>query len=414
MSASSSVPAPLRKDGLRTASGLRGIPPYRWIDLGLVIVLALIASILFVPPFGSPVGARAAAIGIGAGAVVAVVCLVGRLGPAPTLALTALVHVGAGPWVLPDTGSGWKAVRAVLAATVTVWRDALTLPVPLTAFPSMTVLPWLVGLIAGVIATRAALSGRVLIAGMTVMAQAGLAIAWGVRTALMPTELGVVLVTGVLLLWAVTAQRGRRERVAEVLESKDAGVGRGSRRGFLRVLALLTVTGTVVALAIPAAPHNRTVLRDLFEPPLDLTEYATPLSLVRTLETDMASDSLMAVSGADESTRIRLAALDSYDGLSARISASANGAARFQRIGKTRQIGEAVVAGGVGVEAVFAETVDEFKGEVVRGARDYGEGQRAGEVHEMLPGGAGVLVWHGKSLRYNARSFYRGLQDGLE
>ena len=333
MSASSSVPAPPRNDGLRAASGLRGIPPYRWIDLGLVIVLALIASILFVPPFGSPVGARAAAIGIGAGAVVAVVCLVGRLGPAPTLALTALVHVGAGPWVLPDTGSGWKAVRTVLAATVTVWRDALTLPVPLTAFPSMTVLPWLVGLIAGVIATRAALSGRVLIAGMTVMAQAGLAIAWGVRTALMPTELGVVLVTGVLLLWAVTAQRGRRERVAEVLESKDAGVGRGSRRGFLRVLALLTVTGTVVALAIPAAPHNRTVLRDLFEPPLDLTEYATPLSLVRTLETDMASDSLMAVSGADESTRIRLAALDSYDGLSARISASANGAARFQRIG---------------------------------------------------------------------------------
>jgi len=64
VSASSSVPAPLRKDGLRTASGLRGIPPYRWIDLGLVIVLALIASILFVPPFGSPVGARAAAIGI--------------------------------------------------------------------------------------------------------------------------------------------------------------------------------------------------------------------------------------------------------------------------------------------------------------------------------------------------------------
>ena len=46
MSASSSAPAPLRKDGLRTASGLRGIPPYRWIDLGLVIVLALLAGAL--------------------------------------------------------------------------------------------------------------------------------------------------------------------------------------------------------------------------------------------------------------------------------------------------------------------------------------------------------------------------------
>ena len=318
---------------VRARAGLRGLPPSRWIDLVLVVVLALVAAVLFVPPFGSPVGARAAAGGIGTGVVVALVGAAARLGPTPTLALGALAHVGLAPWVLPDVGSGWKAVRAVLAATVTVWRDALTLPVPLTAFPAMTVLPWLAGLITGVLAARAVLSGRVIIAGTAVLAQAGLAIAWGVRTALAPSALGAGLMAGVLLLWAMTAQRGRRERVAEVLESRDAGVGRGSRLGLARVMALLAVTATVVALTVPAAPHNRTVLRDLFEPPLDLTEYATPLSLVRTLETDMASTPLMTASGADESTRIRLAALDSYDGLSARISASASGAARFQRVG---------------------------------------------------------------------------------
>ena len=323
-------PGPGGGDG---RAGLRGLPPSRWIDLVLVVVLALVAAVLFVPPFGSPIGAQAAACGIGTGAVVALVCAAARLGPAPTLALTALAHVGLAPWILPDVGSGWKAVRAVLAATVTVWRDALTLPVPLTAFPAMTVLPWLAGLITGVLAARAVLSGRVIIAGTAVLAQAGLAIAWGVRTALAPSALGAGLMAGVLLLWAMTAQRGRRERVAEVLESRDAGVGRGSRLGLARVMALLAVTATVVALTVPAAPHNRTVLRDLFEPPLDLTEYATPLSLVRTLETDMASTPLMTASGADESTRIRLAALDSYDGLSARISASASGAARFQRVG---------------------------------------------------------------------------------
>ena len=323
-------PGPGGGDG---RAGLRGLPPSRWIDLVLVVALALVAAVLFVPPFGSPVGARAAAGGIGTGVVVALVGAAARLGPTPTLALGALAHVSLAPWVLPDVGSGWKAVRAVLAATVTVWRDALTLPVPLTAFPAMTVLPWLAGLITGVLAARAVLSGRVIIAGTAVLAQAGLAIAWGVRTALAPSALGAGLMAGVLLLWAMTAQRGRRERVAEVLESRDAGVGRGSRLGLARVMALLAVTATVVALAIPAAPHNRTVLRDLFEPPLDLTEYATPLSLVRTLETDMASTPLMTASGADESTRIRLAALDSYDGLSARISASASGAARFQRVG---------------------------------------------------------------------------------
>ena len=333
-------PGPGGGDG---RAGLRGLPPSRWIDLVLVVVLALVAAVLFVPPFGSPVGARAAAGGIGTGVVVALVGAAARLGPTPTLALGALAHVGLAPWVLPDVGSGWKAVRAVLAATVTVWRDALTLPVPLTAFPAMTVLPWLAGLITGVLAARAVLSGRVIIAGTAVLAQAGLAIAWGVRTALAPSALGAGLMAGVLLLWAMTAQRGRRERVAEVLETSDAGVGRGSRLGLARVMALLTVTSTVVALAIPAAPHSRTVLRDLFEPPLDLTEYATPLSLVRTLETDMASTPLMTASGADESTRIRLAALDSYDGLSARISASATGAARFQRIGRNTPL----TAGGL-------------------------------------------------------------------
>ena len=111
-------------------AGLRGLPPSRWIDLVFVVVLALVAAVLFVPPFGLPVGARAAVGGIGTGVVVALVCAAARLGPVSTLALTALTHVGLAPWVLPDVGSGWKAARAVLAATVTVWRDALTLPVP--------------------------------------------------------------------------------------------------------------------------------------------------------------------------------------------------------------------------------------------------------------------------------------------
>ena len=177
-------PGPGGGDG---RAGLRGLPPSRWIDLVLVVVLALVAAVLFVPPFGSPIGAQAAACGIGTGAVVALVCAAARLGPAPTLALAALAHVGLAPWILPDVGSGWKAVRAVLAATVTVWRDALTLPVPLTAFPTMTVLPWLAGLATGVLATRAVLSGRVISAGTAVLAQAGVAIAWGVRTALAPS-----------------------------------------------------------------------------------------------------------------------------------------------------------------------------------------------------------------------------------
>lgn len=315
--------------------GSRGTrrPLHRWGDLVLLVVLSLVGCVVFLPSFGSVVGPAAAAGGVAAGVIVGVVCALLRMGPTPTLALTALVHVGVAPWVLPDTGSGTQAVTTVLAATVGVWRDALTLPVPLTSFPAMTVLPWLTGLTAGVVITRCALAGRTIAAGLGVLAQAGVSIAWSDRTGLAPTAVGLVLVSGVLVLWTFHAQRGRRERVVEVLESRDDGVGRSTRLALVRVAALLAVTGTVVALVVPAVPHDRMVLRDLFEPPLDLNQYATPLSLVRTLETDMASTRLMTTSGADESTRVRLAALDSYDGLSARIG-SDSGGARFRRVGQ--------------------------------------------------------------------------------
>ena len=52
--------APAGRGG-RSTAGLRELPPARWVDLGLVVILELVAAVLFVPPFGSPVGARAAA-----------------------------------------------------------------------------------------------------------------------------------------------------------------------------------------------------------------------------------------------------------------------------------------------------------------------------------------------------------------
>ena len=73
--------APAGRGG-RSTAGLRELPPARWVDLGLVVILELVAAVLFVPPFGSPVGAMAAAGGVGAGTVVALVCTSTRQGPA--------------------------------------------------------------------------------------------------------------------------------------------------------------------------------------------------------------------------------------------------------------------------------------------------------------------------------------------
>ena len=48
-----------------------------------------------------------------------------------------------------DVGSGAAAIKTVLGSTITVWRDALTVPMPLSSFSGMTVLPWMTGLVCG-------------------------------------------------------------------------------------------------------------------------------------------------------------------------------------------------------------------------------------------------------------------------
>ncbi|WP_103062136.1 transglutaminase-like domain-containing protein [Actinomyces qiguomingii] len=336
----------------------------RWLYQALITVLLLIGAVPFIIPFGSTIGAVVAALGVVLGIGVGLVTARSSLSALPTLAVVAAVHVLLAPWLLPDVERGVAGVRQVLSATVTVWRDALTLPLPLTAFPTMTVLPWLTGLAAGVLATRAVAGAHLHLAGFAVLGEAAVGVAWGGAEALMPALVGAVLVAGVLGLWALSAQRGRRARVTQVLEDADSGVVTATRRGVTRAAAFLAVITLAVVAAAPAAPHTRMVLRDLFNPPLDLTEYATPLSLVRTLETELASTRLMAVSGLPDGARIRVAALDAYDGLSARISQNAADGAHFQHIGRGTPLVDDVAqedsAAGGAKEAAVTFTLDGY------------------------------------------------------
>ena len=160
-----------------------------------------------------------------------------------------------------------------------------------------------------------------------------------------------------LLLWALASQRGRRSSVAEVLAGSDAGLRRGARLGAVRAVAVLAAAGTAAAALVPAGAQDRVVLRTLLAPPVDLTQYATPLSLVRALETEFASTTLMTVSGVGEDGRVRIAALDAYDGLSARIDQGDS--SRFQRVGADTPLT------GAGTHSPQAR-------EVVMRLRDYG------------------------------------------
>ena len=326
-------------------------PAVAALELTLAAGIIAVGAVPFLPVFASVIGCLAVGYGALIGGLTAFACSRLRLSVLPIMAALALVHVLVAPWLLTDVGSGLTAVKTVLAATVTVWRDALTVPMPLSSFSGMTVLPWLAGLVVSALATRLILAGREVLAGLSLVLLPVVGIGWGGQEAVRPTALGVLFVAGILALWTCGSLRQRRSHVIEALDlssfsttsgttsARSTGdLGRAALRGAVIAAVLLMVTSLAAMALTPAAPASRTVVRDLFQPPLDVTEYASPLSLVRTLETDKAHTRLMKPSNLPKGGRIRIAAMDSYDGLSAHIGQNENGQSRFERIGDKTQL----------------------------------------------------------------------------
>ena len=298
----------------------------------LLIALLAVGTVPIYSPFAGPRGVIAAAEGIAVGALVALAAARLRLGPLLTLALAAIAHVGLAPLLLRDVGSGMTAVRAVLARTVTVWKDSLTLPLPLSGYAGMSILPWLVGLAITTLSARLLLAGWARTAGLAALALPTVLIAWGGRSAPAARLIGPALVVLLLLMWAAAARGQRASRlVTGTAESQQA-----RRLVTLRHLVGATVIlsiGASIGLALPAAQGERHLLREAFEPPLDLREYATPLGLTRSLETDQASARLFGIEGLPDGNRIAIATLDSYDGLAARISGGTGTDSGFRPLG---------------------------------------------------------------------------------
>ncbi len=142
--------------------------------------------------------------------------------------------------------------------------------------------------------------------------------------------LGVVLVTLVWRRW-----RRRREAIRQLARSTpdaegrplatagDSGLG---RRGVVAGGLILLIAGGASIAAASALPPtgDRSVLRTAVAQPFDPRDYPSPLSgFRRYLRDDKASQLQFQVSGLPEGARIRIATLDSYDGIVYAVGSSA-------------------------------------------------------------------------------------------
>lgn len=246
------------------------------------------------------------------------------LGGAIALRSTAIAGV------LPTGAS----VHGLANVSVHGWKDLLTTLPPIDAGSPLLVLPYILGLLAGVgglcLARRTRPSFAPVAAPLAVLIAI---ILLGTQTPAASVLQGAVF--GAFALGWVS-QRAQRQRPAV-----QNGAGRAAR--LVTAGVLLAAAGGGATLIGPHLPgvssHPRTVLRSYVQPPINIDQYPSPLAGYRSYA-EQKSTLLFTISpGLPKNTPVRIATLDAYNGTvwSATNQAPLPGQVPddFQRVGQT-------------------------------------------------------------------------------
>lgn len=305
----------------------------RLLDLALLLGLCVLALVGLTPTFTGPqfalVGCAGLLLGVG----------ITQLGAAlrwpavgPVVLAVGVFFLLGGPLCLRSDGTaaylpGPSTLTGLVDRVVHGWKDLLTTLPPVDGDGPLLVLPWLLGLVAGVtgvlllgVRPRGARSrGAMVRVALPLAVPVGLlavVVLLGVRH---PQSLLLQGTAFAVLALAWLAVRARRL-------AAHAGP-RGSR--IRRSAAGAAVLGLAALLAVPlgnavmGSDDGRVVLRTYVEPPFDIGRYPSPLASFRRYvevpepdgRVNLYDVPLFTVEGPPAGTRVRIATLDVYDGI---------------------------------------------------------------------------------------------------
>ena len=303
-----------------------------------LLVLALLFAgpvAAFEPVFGGGVGAIAAGAGVACGLLIAAASTRWRW-DALTAVLSVIVTyflLGSAAALRAEALYGFlptgKTLQVMVLGSFRAWKDLLTLTPPVSVYSGPALVPWMCGLVCAVLAGLiTARSGRAVLGSIPLVLMGVISVFFGLSHHALPVW--AVLVWWALLAawWALAAQYQRITLGQDVLVGRSASGGgevtaaRQSRSTVYvgtRLLGALAVLAVSVGVALPAAAFlgaggTRIVGRDLVNPPLDIQAYPSPLSSFRHYTTDLQDETLLTVSDLPENQRVRIAAMDVYDG----------------------------------------------------------------------------------------------------
>lgn len=358
-------------------------PPPRPAVLASALILtvlswALVAVALW-PVYRGPAFILLAVVAIAAGAAIAAAGALLRW-PAwgGILASVAVLTIIGVPLAVPGrTVYGILPEPAGLlelaSGVVLGWRQLLTIDLPVGSYQALLV-PALVLLYVGPLLTAsiALRTRRPALAAVLPALGFVLAIALGRADRALPLGAAVALVL-VLMLWIAVLRRHRRTDSLRAGGAENPLDARGAVvRSFASATALLLIAGAAGAAAAIAAepPADRVVLRSLVERPFDPRDLPSPLAAYRAaFQPDRASSIALRVSGAPEGARVRVATLDSYDGVVFAVGSDEVEAAsgRFVRIPTEREVETRGERATIEIELVestgsWLPTIGEFRG----------------------------------------------------
>lgn len=295
--------------------------------------LLLIPSVVALQPaFGGWPGFLPGMAGITLGVLVGYLTARFRLSLLLTVLATLVTYLlFGGAFALPRTTiAGFvptlDTVRRLVLLSVQSWRDLLTVATPADDFTGPAVVPWLLGLLGGVVAaTLAARTRAVFWPLLPSLVLLIVSITMGVRTAPTATWLGAALGAGMLVWVWVHQTMTQRADNADILVNNQAESSQTLRRAMAAAALLgVGVSATVMATGITGSNTHRDVLRDHIAPPLNLRNYPSPLMSYRRYEVEQKDTTLFTVTGMPAGSRLRLAVMDTYDGNVFNVSQDAN------------------------------------------------------------------------------------------
>lgn len=308
------------------------------IDALALLALTLIGIVGFRPAYGGQGYLAAGAAGIVIGLLLSYAGQRARLPLLAVVTASVLAFLLLGG-IVSETGTvSLPTLQEVTSAAISGWQQLLTTARPVGKSTGLLVLPYLLGLFSGVAGHALARRTRaVLLPAAAPAVVVALSILFGAPQPVDAAAQGAGF-AAIALAWAAVRQdrgAGRQATIGRQRAWQRAGAG----------LAVLAVAGAGAVFIGPHLPgagaHKRVVLTVV--PPFDVSQFPSPLAAYRDYTKDVpstvsvAAKELLVTKGLPAGTLVRIAAMDTYDGVSWGV-ANAAGAADgtfggFQQVG---------------------------------------------------------------------------------